>query len=66
MEQPESKKDLMCFIGIITYMSQVILDLATKVHSARGLLKKTSEFRWETDHQREFEQLKDYVPTFKY
>ena len=49
-----------------TYLSQFIPDLATKAHSLRGLLKKTSEFRWETDHQRGFEQLKDFVSTDKY
>ena len=56
----------MRFLGVITYLSQFIPDLATKAHSLRGLLKKTSEFRWETDHQREFEQLKDSVSTDKY
>ena len=66
MGKPESKEDLMRFLGVITYLSQFIPDLATKAHSLRGLLKKTSEFRWETDHQREFDQLKDSVSTDKY
>ena len=56
----------MCFLGVITYLSQLIPDLATQAHSLRGLLKKTSEFRWETDHQREFQQLTDCVSTDKY
>ena len=56
----------MCFLGVITYLSQFIPDLATKAHSLRGVLKKTSEFRWETDHQREIDQLKDSVSTDKY
>ena len=52
--KPESKEDLMRFLGVITYLSHFTPDLATKAHSLHGLLKKTSEFRWETDHQRVF------------
>ena len=64
--KPEYKDDLMHFLGVITYLSQLIPDLASKAHSLRGQLKKTSEFRWETEHQREFEHLKDFVSTDKY
>ena len=56
----------MRFLEVITYQSQFIPDLATKAHSLRGLLKKTSVFRWETDHQREFDQLINSVSTNKY
>ena len=43
----------MRFLGVITYLSQFIPDLAKKTHSLPGLLKKTSEFRWDIDHQRD-------------
>ena len=42
----------MRFLGVITYLSPFIPDIVAKAQSLRGLLKKTSDFRWETDHQR--------------
>ena len=59
--KPQSKEELMRFLGVITYLSQFIPGLADRAHSLRGLLKKTSDFIWETDHQQEFEQLKNSV-----
>ena len=64
--KPESKEDLMRFLGVIVFLSPFLPDQETKSLSLRGLLKKTSKFRWETDHQREFQQLKDAVSTDKY
>ena len=61
MPKPQSKEELMRFLGVITYLSQFIPGLADRAHSLRGLLKKTSDFIWETDHQQEFEQLKNSV-----
>ena len=61
MPKPQSKEELMRFLGVITYLSQFIPCLADRAHSLRGLLKKTSDFIWETDHQQEFEQLKNSV-----
>ena len=51
----------MRFLGVITYLSQFIPGLADRAHSLRGLLMKTCAFIRETDHQQEFEQLKNSV-----
>ena len=48
MPKPQSKEELMRFLGVITYLSQFIPGLADRAHSLRGLLKKTSDFIWET------------------
>ena len=40
------KKELQEFLGLITYLSPFIPNLADKTHALRGLLKKDAPFLW--------------------
>ena len=44
MPYPTCKKELQEFLGLITYLSPFIPNLADKTHILRGLLKKDAPF----------------------
>ena len=58
---PTCKKELQEFLGLITYLSPFILNLADKTHTLRGLLKKDAPFLWEEHHKECFEKLKTVI-----
>ena len=58
MTYPTCKKELQEFLGLITYLSPFIPNLADKTHTLRGLLKKDAPFLWEEHHKECFEKLK--------
>ncbi|XP_038046793.1 uncharacterized protein K02A2.6-like [Patiria miniata] len=55
---PQDKEDLQKFLGLITYVSAYIPNLADKAAILRDLLKKNIPFVWQEDHQAAFEALK--------
>ena len=58
---PTCKKELQEFLGLITYLSPFIPNLADKTHTLRGLLKKDAPFVWEEHHKECFEKLKTVI-----
>jgi len=61
MTPPTCKKELQEFLGLLTYLSPFISNLADKTHTLRGLLKKESMFLWEEHHKQCFENLKKEI-----
>ena len=61
MLYPTSKKELQEFLGLITYLSPFIPNLADKTHTLQGLLKKDALFLWEEHHKECFEKLKTVI-----
>ena len=61
MPYPTCKKELQEFLGLITYLSLFIPNLADKTHTLRGLLKKDGPFLWEERHKEYFEKLKTVI-----
>ena len=61
MPYPKCKKELQEFLGLITYLSPFIPNLADKTHTLRGLLKKDAPFLWEEHHKECFQRLKTVI-----
>ena len=61
MLYPTYKKELQEFLGLITYLSPFIPNLADKTRTLRGLLKKDAPFLWEEHHKECFEKLKTVI-----
>lgn len=61
MPTPQNKDDLHHFMGMLNYLSPYIPKFADKAHSLRGLLKSESQWVWDTDYQKCFEDLKATV-----
>jgi hypothetical protein len=57
-EQPQNKKDLQRFLGMINYLRNYIPDLAGVSKPLRCLLKKNVEFVWYKEHHDCFNKLK--------
>ena len=60
---PQDKEDLQKFLGLITYVSVYIPNLADKAAILRDLLKKNVPYLWQDDHQAAFEALKNSITT---
>lgn len=58
---PTSKEELRSFLGLVTYVSRFIPNLASMNAPLRDLLKRESNFRWEAEHQRSFDRLKKAI-----
>ncbi|XP_062557522.1 uncharacterized protein K02A2.6-like [Armigeres subalbatus] len=58
---PRSKEELRSFLGLVTYVSRFIPNLATLNSSLRVLIRQDSPFVWQGEHQESFDQLKKVV-----
>lgn len=58
IKPPENRKQLQEFLGMITYLSPFIPDLAANTADLRDLLKKDVDFMWSASHQRAFDKVK--------
>lgn len=61
MPSPTCKKELQEFLGLFTYLSPFIPNLADKTYVLRDLLKKEAMFLWEEHHNQCFENLKTEI-----
>ena len=57
-ERPESKEGLMSFLSMLQSNSTFIQRISQYTQQLRNLTKMNSTFKWNKDHQREFEQVK--------
>ena len=58
MRSPQSKNDIQRFLGLLTYLSPFIPQLADKMHVLGSLVKEDVPWTWDTDQQTSFETLK--------
>lgn len=61
MPRPKSVVEVQRFLGLITYLSKFVPNLAEKTKNIRTLLKKNVIFSWENNHEAEFEKLKEVI-----
>ena len=61
MPSPETPSRLQQFLGMVTYLSPFIPSLSTHTAPLRELLKKDSEFIWNTSYQEAFDRIKELV-----
>jgi hypothetical protein len=63
MKPPTTKKELQCLIGKINFVRRFISNLLGRIEPFMGLVKIKSdeEFRWGTEQQRAFDEIKEYV-----
>lgn len=58
---PKTKEELRSFLGLVTYVSRFIPNLANQNALLRALLKQESPFAWKAEHQGEFDRLKRVI-----
>ena len=58
MSPPNNVKDLMSFLGLVTYLNRFSPNIATLTSSLRALLKQGTEFQWSPSHQNAFDNVK--------
>ena len=61
MPSPETPSQLQQFLGMVTYLSPFIPSLSTHTAPLQELLKKDSEFIWNTSYQEAFDKIKELV-----
>ena len=63
LKPPKDKKDLHTFLGMATYMSSFIPNLADHTAPLRNLLKENVDFAWNPSHSKPFEKVKSLICT---
>ena len=63
LEPPKDKKELHTFLGMATYMSSFIPNLADHTAPLRNLLKENVDFAWNPSHLKAFEKVKALICT---
>ncbi|XP_017469225.1 PREDICTED: uncharacterized protein K02A2.6-like [Rhagoletis zephyria] len=61
IKQPENVKELQRFLGMVTYVSKFIKNLADITQPLRQLLRKDVEWVWDTQHNEAFNKLKNLL-----
>ncbi|KAI8490470.1 hypothetical protein Bbelb_317380 [Branchiostoma belcheri] len=61
MGEPQDKKELRSFLGLIQYMGAFIPKLADCTANIRELLKEDVEYKWCGSHTRDFNTLKQLI-----
>ena len=66
LEPPKDKKELHTFLGMETYMSSFIPNLADHTAPLRNLLKENVDFAWDPSHSKAFEKVICTATTLAY
>lgn len=61
--KPENANELRSFLGLASYLSRFIPNLATVDHSLRNLTKKGVAYEWSKAHDEAFEKIKQLIVT---
>ena len=61
LKPPKDKKELHTFLGMATYMSSFIPNLAEHTAPLRNLLKENIDFAWNPSHSKAFEKVKSLI-----
>lgn len=65
MPTPTSKKEVLCFLGMITYLSRYIKNLSYEAKNLRQLTYKDAIWKWSDAEEAEFQKLKDIISDLK-
>ena len=57
LEHPENPKQIKSFLEAIHYLAKLLPRLSEKTDKLQKLLKKNTEWKWETEQQNDFETL---------
>ncbi|XP_055589932.1 uncharacterized protein LOC129742110 [Uranotaenia lowii] len=63
---PKTKEELRSFLGLVTFVSRFIPNLATVNYPLRQLIKNTINFDWKSEHHQAFEQIKARIDSLDY
>ncbi|XP_055698689.1 uncharacterized protein K02A2.6-like [Phlebotomus papatasi] len=58
---PKTKEEIRSFLGLITYMSRFLPDCSTETFPLRQLMCSSDPFKWEEEHQKAFDKLKEML-----
>ena len=58
LKHPENPEQLKSFLGAIQYLAKFLQRLSERTDKLRKLLKKNTEWKWETEQQNDFEMIK--------
>lgn len=61
MPAPTDKEGVQRFLGMVNYVGKFVPNLATHTSQMRSLLGKNTEWAWDSNHQREFDKLKELI-----
>lgn len=61
MPSPSCVKDLQRFLGILNYLGSFIQNMAQETEILRDLLKKSSDWQWNANHEATFSRLKQII-----
>ena len=61
MKSPKDKGELVTILGMVNYLSKFAPGLASINAPMRHLLKETSEFIWDTQHEDAFQKIKELI-----
>lgn len=61
LKQPKSKEELQSVIGLFTYVTRFVPNLATLSEPLRRLMVQQSQFRWTEDQQTAFDVIKKAI-----
>ena len=61
MPSPQNKKDLMRFLGMVTYLTKFIPNMSEATGPLRELLAKDSEWQWLPNHEEAIMKIKDVL-----
>lgn len=61
MPPPTDKEGVQRFLGMVNYVGKFVPNLATHTSQMRSLLCKTAEWTWDSNHQKEFDELKALI-----
>lgn len=63
---PSTKEELRSFLGLVTFVSRFIPDLATANSPLRELIKQSAKFEWNRSHQEAFNTIKERIGSMNY
>ncbi|KAK3791739.1 hypothetical protein RRG08_011532 [Elysia crispata] len=61
MPSPQNKKDLMRFLGMVSYLTKFIPNMSEATGPLRELLAKDSEWQWLPNHEEAIMKIKDVL-----
>ena len=61
LSTPQNVKDLQSFLGMVNYLATYIPKISLMTAPLRQLLQKDSDFKWFSEHQKAFENIKKMI-----
>lgn len=61
MPPPTDKEGVQRFLGMVNYIGKFVPNLTAHTAQMRSLLCKTTDWSWNSNHQKEFEELKQLI-----